>query len=209
MSYTPPNSPALLGQRLVAYEREDNEKMLCRVCDTNATRSDDGLPNCNIYRMGLTAARSEQRNWNSFEEWAYEMGYDNLPPENPRKKVSSLQFLSARVLVQSAKHALLINKGHDLWILPGLDFCTLRTELLLSHFDNFLELLPLPVFILNAMKKQLFYDWLVYEMQKLVLANDGICCLKLNQALNDVDLDFVHQRNILLSLSIENENMKQ
>ena len=206
MSYTPPNSPALLGRHLVVYERE---KMLCRVCDNNATRSDDGLllPNCNIYRMGLTAARNEQRYDQEFQEWAYEMGYENL--ENPRKKLSSLQFLSARVLVQSANHALLINKSHDLWILPGLDFCTLRTELLLPHFDNFLELLPIPVFILNTMKKHLFYDWLVYEMQKLVLANDGICCLKLNQALNDVDLDFVHQRNILLSLSIKNETMKQ
>ena len=143
-----------------------NSKNWCNLCSYNGVLR----VNCNTLRLALKIA-----NFGLYKErWLYKsylMG------------ISTLQLLSAKILILRTNNIYLNKHKHELFIVENFLFTELREKFLKSCFENFLNLFPLPKIIFNTIKKSLFYEWLVHELKKLILVNNNLCVARLHEAL--------------------------
>jgi len=143
-----------------------NSKNWCNLCSYNGVLR----VNCNTLRLALKIA-----NFGLYKErWLYKsylMG------------ISTLQLLSAKILILRTNNIYLNKHKHELFIVENFLFTELREKFLKSCFENFLNLFPLPKIIFNTIKKSLFYEWLVHELKKLIFVNNNLCVARLHEAL--------------------------
>ena len=143
-----------------------NSKNWCNLCSYNGVLR----VNCNTLRLALKIA-----NFGLYEErWLYKSYLIGI---------STLQLLSAKILILRTNNIYLNKHKHELFIVENFLFTELREKFLKSCFENFLNLFPLPKIIFNTIKKSLFYEWLVHELKKLILVNNNLCVARLHEAL--------------------------
>ena len=143
-----------------------NSKNWCNLCSYNGVLR----VNCNTLRLALKIA-----NFGLYKErWLYKSYLIGI---------STLQLLSAKILILRTNNIYLNKHKHELFIVENFLFTELREKFLKSCFENFLNLFPLPKIIFNTIKKSLFYEWLVHELKKLILVNNNLCVARLHEAL--------------------------
>ena len=143
-----------------------NSKNWCNLCSYNGVLR----VNCNTLRLALKIA-----NFGLYKErWLYKSYLIGI---------STLQLLSAKILILRTNNIYLNKHKHELFIVENFLFTELREKFLKSCFENFLNLFPLPKIIFNTIKKSLFYEWLVHELKKLIFVNNNLCVARLHEAL--------------------------
>ena len=168
-----------------------NSKNWCTLCSYNGVLR----VNCNTLRLALKVANYwlDQERWLNIKNQLIEknspyeailMTYRNFCSSKSHLiGISTLQLLSAKILILRTNYIYLNKHKHELFIVENFLFTELREKILKSCFEDFLNLFPLPKLILNTIKKSLFYEWLVHELKKLILVNNDVCFVRLTEAL--------------------------
>ena len=173
-----------------------SSKTWCNLCCYNGVLKF----NCNSLRLALKIAnfgleqetlfiyKLKEKNtpyeeflmtYRNFISSAYKRSYKT----HPLIRISTLQLLSAKVLILRTNYIYLNKHKHELFIVKNFLLTELRENFLKSCFEDFLKLLSIPKIYFDFIKKSLFYEWLVHELKKLILVNNEVCFLKLDEAL--------------------------